>query len=60
MPEETDLELAERRGWDAYLNGRGPGQCPYWDRPEQDAWLRGYFRAAAASDEAALPPSGDG
>ncbi len=46
MPNEANIEMAERRGWAAYINGRGLGQCPYPEGPEQDAWLRGYTRSA--------------
>ena len=43
----TDLELAERRGWAAFINGRARVECPYPDGPEREAWFRGYDLSAA-------------
>ena len=47
MPNNADLELAERRGWASFICGTDRSDCPYEHGPEREAWLRGYDLSAA-------------
>ncbi len=49
MPNEADIEMANRRGWAAYINGRNRADCPYEDGPERNAWLQGFDLSSGLS-----------
>ena len=42
-----EVEAAERRGYAAFINGKGLKDCPIDNEDEKAAWVRGFNRSAA-------------
>jgi ribosome modulation factor len=43
---DPEIQEAERRGYAAFINGRGLKDCPMENNEEKAAWVRGFNLSA--------------